>query len=77
MSEQENAVSKERTVQDIQVDYQNFILKAGQFQYQISCLEKDLELCNSKLRDLNLEHMALQNKLAEAAKVSAAETKAV
>lgn len=75
MSEQKTAPApeapKERTMQDVQNDYQNFLNRAGQNQYQIHCLKNDLDLINGKLKDLNLEYVALQNKAAEAAKVRA------
>lgn len=61
MSDKQN-----RTIQQIQQEYQELCLKAGHFQYQIYTMGRDLELVNKELRDLNLE----------AAAVKAAEVKA-
>lgn len=61
MSEQ----NKSRSMEEIQKEYSQICFKAGQLQYQIHALNKDLEVVNSTLRDLNFE----------AAKVNA-ETKA-
>lgn len=46
---------KPRSLSEIQSDYQNLCLKAGHVQYQIFALQKDLDLINDSLRDLNLE----------------------
>jgi len=63
---------KQRTLQDVNKDYQMGCLKAGQMQYQIVTLQKDLDLLNATLRDLNFEGAHLQSVTAEAAKLVAA-----
>jgi hypothetical protein len=68
------AEKKPRTLQDVQVDYQNGCLKAGQMQYQIAVLSKDLEMLNSVIKDLNFEAAQLQQINAAAAKIAAAQT---
>lgn len=57
---------KTRTVEEIQQEYTQLCCKAGHTQYQISGLEKDLEMINSSLRELNFEAAA-----ASAAKAAA------
>ena len=47
--------SKNRSMQEIQQDYANLCVKAGQLQYQIYTFEKDLADVNKELRDLNIE----------------------
>lgn len=44
-----------RKIEDIQGEYQQGCIKAGHIQYQIFCLQDDLDLLNSTFRDLNLE----------------------
>ena len=67
---------KPRTLQDIQLEYQNACLKAGQMQYQKAMLEEDLNLLNSTIKDINFEAAKLQSIAAEAAKLVAAQTPA-
>jgi predicted porin len=63
--------NKKRSVTEIQLDYQNLCVKAGYLQYQVYTHQKDLDMVNKELRDLNLE--AAASKAAEdASKVSAA-----
>jgi hypothetical protein len=57
---------KERTVPEISQEYSGLCTKAGHLQYQINTLQKDLELLNGTLRDLNLEAAAVQAKAAPA-----------
>jgi endonuclease III len=64
---------KPRTLHDVQLDYQNACLKAGQMQYQKAMLEEDLNMLNSAIKDINLEAAKLQNIAAEAAKLVAAQ----
>lgn len=59
----------ERTVQQIQEEYQQLAFRAGNNQYQIYTLERDLDVLNSKMRELNFEAAAAQQ--AEAAKKAA------
>lgn len=58
-----------RTIPEIQQEYQNLCLKAGQLQYQVYTFSKDLEMVNKELRDLNLEAAAV-NAAQEAAKAN-------
>ncbi len=59
-----------RTVEAIQNEYTQLCVRAGHTQYQIAQLQKDLELMNRSLRDLNLEAATVQakNLAADAAK---------
>lgn len=57
-----------RPVSEIQREYTSVCANAGQCQYQIATLTKDLDLINQTLRDLNAEAFASQEaakKLAE------------
>lgn len=65
-----------RSVQEIQTDYSNSCLKAGNLQYEIACKEKDLSLLNDRLRELNFEYVAAKNMEAEITKKVAEEKKA-
>lgn len=49
-----------RKMPEIQAEYGNLVQKAGQIQYQVHVLNKDLEMLNSALRDLNMEAAASQ-----------------
>lgn len=68
---------KERSSIEIQAEYQNLCLKAGQVQYQKAVSESDLQRLNSALRDLSIEYakaqqrekLALAKKQEEEAKV--------
>lgn len=51
---------KKRTIADIQAEYQGSCTRAGHLQYQVFTLQKDLDLLNDKLRELNLEAAAVQ-----------------
>ncbi len=57
-----------RSVQEIQNEYSNLCLKAGNLQYEIDCKQGDLKTINSTLRDLNFEFVAAKNLEAEVAK---------
>jgi hypothetical protein len=52
----------ERTIEVIQNEYTGLAVKSGQLQYQIYTFQKDLDLLNSKMRDLNFEAAALKGK---------------
>lgn len=65
---------KARTMLDVNKDYQMGCIKAGQLQYQIVTLQKDLDILNSTLRDLNFEGAHLQAVSAEAEKLVKAQT---
>jgi predicted nucleic acid-binding Zn-ribbon protein len=62
-----------RTMADVQQEYQNLCAKAGQAQYQIAILSKDLEMLNDALRDLNVEAATIQMQQSQAAKKAAEE----
>jgi len=51
----EEVKKEERTVAVIQKQYTETCAKAGHLQYQLFTLNKDLELINNLLRDLNIE----------------------
>lgn len=64
-----------RPLSEIQTEYGQVVQRAGQCQYQIVALGKDLEMFNNALRDLNSEAFASNEaatKAAEAAKASEA-----
>ncbi len=48
-----------KTVEDLQKEFGNLVFKAGQLQYQIYALSKDLTLINEEARDLNLKAAAI------------------
>lgn len=56
------AQKQERTISDIQNQYSVTCAKAGQLQYQIHTLNKELGLINEQLRDLNLEAAVVKAK---------------
>ena len=57
-----------RTIKEVQEEYQQLAFKAGNTQYQIYTFERDLELLNSKMRELNFEAAAIQQEEANKAK---------
>jgi hypothetical protein len=59
-------VKKERTMEEIQKEYGAICASTGQLQYQAFIISKDLELLNSKLRDLNIEAAGVAKKAQEA-----------
>lgn len=62
-----------RALADIQQEYQQLCLKSGQFQYQKYVLERDLEVANKRLFEINSE-AAERNQLdAEAQKAEVKE----
>jgi hypothetical protein len=50
--------AKSRTKEDISRDYSNLCTKAGHAAYQVATIQKDIELMQSTMRDLNLEAAA-------------------
>lgn len=64
-----------RSTREIQAEYSNSCLKAGNLQYELVCKNKDLDILNERLRDLNFEYVAAQNLEAEVAKKVAEEKK--
>lgn len=67
-----------RTIQEIQREYTNLMVKAGQLQYTLYAVNKDLDLVNASLRDLNLEASAIKesNKLSDAPSAQSGESNA-
>lgn len=70
MENQENK-APERTVEKIRQEYSALCAKAGHMQYQLFTIERDLEILNLTLRDLNLEAAAVSQKDSEKAKLAA------
>jgi hypothetical protein len=64
---------KDRSVAEIQQEYQQLCFKAGHLQYQIDALSKDLAVLNGTMRDLNFEAAGAQAKEAEAKAALAAD----
>jgi hypothetical protein len=64
-------MQKKRPISDIHAEYSNLCAKAGHIQYQIYNNNKDLEIINQQLRDINLEAAKLQAE-EDAAKAEAA-----
>lgn len=60
-------MSQKRSMEQIQQEYQGLCLRAGDIQYRLSVMAKDLEEINKQLRDLNLEAASVK---AEEAKAS-------
>lgn len=57
MSEDQKAP---RPLDEIHKEYTNACFKAGNLQYQISALSKDLALLNDTMRELNFEAAAVK-----------------
>lgn len=68
-----NAPKPPRTTQAIQQDYQNLAFRAGNLQYEIKEKNKDLDMINSSMRDLNFEFIAAK-KTEDAVAAAKAET---
>lgn len=66
MSEEQQKPS--RSSHDVQQEYAKLCSQAGHLQYQISVFDKDLEVLNNTLRELNFEYAAAQRREVEAAK---------
>lgn len=47
-----------RSVDEIQNEYARLCTRAGHMQYQLVTIQKDLDLLNGTLRDLNIEASA-------------------
>lgn len=54
--------SKPRTLEEVNQEFSSLCARAGQAQYQKSCIEKDLEMFNEEIRKLNVEAFQLQEK---------------
>lgn len=61
MSEQ-TVEKKARNIDDVKNEYGVMCAKAGQLQYQVFTFQKDLDLINGQIRDLNLEAAQLAGK---------------
>jgi hypothetical protein len=46
---------KKRTLDEIKQEYANICSKAGNINYQISCMKDDLNLLHEQMRELNQE----------------------
>lgn len=53
---------KERTLEDVQREYNSLCAKAGHLQYTLVTVGADLKLVNEQLRELNLEAAKIQSK---------------
>lgn len=51
---------KVRSMEEIQREYTDLCVKAGNLQYQIKVLSKDLDIINETMKDLNLEAGAVK-----------------
>lgn len=61
-----------RSSQDIHTEYVRLCMRAGELQYKIGELDKELSMMNSTIRDLNLEYGAAIKAEEEAKKEAAA-----
>lgn len=59
-AQEEKKEKVERSLQEIQQEYTGLALKAGQAQYQIVTIQKELDMLNSQMRDLNFEAAGAQ-----------------
>ncbi len=66
---------KERSVAEIQAEYQNLCAKAGHLQYTVDVYKSDLQRINAALRDLNNEHAKAKQKEADQAKAEGEATR--
>lgn len=55
-----NEQKPSRTLDVVHKEYTNACFKAGNLQYQISALSKDLGLLNDTMRELNFEAAAIK-----------------
>lgn len=67
---------KTRTKEEIAREYSNLATKAGHAAYQIVTIQKDIDLMQVTMRDLNIEAATAARREAEAAKPSEATTNA-
>lgn len=63
-------MSTKRTKEEIAREYSNLCTKAGHAAYQVATIQKDIELMQSTMRDLNIEAASATS--AEAAPVEEA-----
>lgn len=64
-------MENKRTIEEIQREYGQLCAKAGNAQYQVATIQKEIDLINDRLRDLNLEAAAVQAAEAKAAQEAA------
>lgn len=50
-----------RTLEDIKKEFGSLFFQAGQKQYEIAVLKKDLAVINGQLQELNFEAIKLQD----------------
>lgn len=62
MSDNVTEMKKERTIEDIQMEYGKLCTLAGQNAYQIYALQQDIDAMNAKMKELNLEAADLKAK---------------
>lgn len=60
-------MSSKRTKEDIAREYSNLCTKAGHAAYQVATIQKDIDLMQATMRDLNLEAAAADKAEAEKA----------
>lgn len=64
------AKKEPRSPDAVRQEYQNLAFKAGNLQYEIVCKQKDLQVLNDTMRELNFEYIEAQNKAEEAKKAA-------
>lgn len=55
-----------RPLEEIEKEYNQLLHKAGYVQYQLHVAQRDLEVVNAALRDINFEAIKVQKEAAEA-----------
>lgn len=66
-----------RTLDDVRNEYNQLAFRAGNLQYTIHAAEKDLDMLNESMRNLNFEAAKLQNEAASESAKKAEEAAAV
>lgn len=64
------AKASPRPLSEIQSEYQQLCLRAGDLQYKRDAMLRDLNVINGRLRDVNLEAASLQRTEEEAKKTT-------
>lgn len=62
---------KERTSQDIQLEFNNLCFRAGSLQFEIDQKKADLDMLNKTMRDLSFEYIKVKNSESAAASAPA------
>jgi septal ring factor EnvC (AmiA/AmiB activator) len=52
----------DRTIKDIQDEFSSLCTRSGHLEYQVFTFKKDIDLLNTRMRELNFEAAALQGK---------------